>query len=53
MAGMITAVAVMIGMSPAMLAHHLPLTDEIEQALDRGTGPLGRLLRMVEGLRAR
>jgi c-di-GMP-related signal transduction protein len=47
-AGMIAAVGVMIGMSPAMLAHHLPLTEEIENALSRGTGPLGRLLRTVE-----
>jgi c-di-GMP-related signal transduction protein len=47
-AGMITAVAVMIGMSPAMLAHHLPLVAEIETALNRGSGPLGRLLRTVE-----
>jgi c-di-GMP-related signal transduction protein len=47
-AGMIAAVGVMIGMSPAMLAHHLPITTEIETALGRGTGPLGRLLRTVE-----
>jgi c-di-GMP-related signal transduction protein len=47
-AGMIAAVGVMIGMSPAMLAHHLPLTEEIANALSRGTGPLGRLLRTVE-----
>lgn len=47
-AGLITAVAAMIGMSPAMLAHHLPLTDDIETALGRGAGQLGRLLRTVE-----
>jgi EAL and modified HD-GYP domain-containing signal transduction protein len=47
-AGLISAVAVMIGMSPRMLAHHLPLTHEIEVALARGAGPLGRLLRTVE-----
>jgi c-di-GMP-related signal transduction protein len=47
-AGLVTAVAALIGVTPAMLAQHLPLTEEIEEALARGTGPLGRLLRTVE-----
>jgi c-di-GMP-related signal transduction protein len=47
MAGLITAVAQMIGMSPASMAHQLPLTPEIELALERGAGPLGQVLRVV------
>jgi EAL and modified HD-GYP domain-containing signal transduction protein len=47
-AGLVTAVAQLIAVTPAMLAQHLPLTDEIEEALARGTGSLGRLLRTVE-----
>jgi c-di-GMP-related signal transduction protein len=47
-AGLVTAVAALIGVTPAMLAQHLPLTEEIEEALARGTGALGRLLRTVE-----
>jgi EAL and modified HD-GYP domain-containing signal transduction protein len=47
-AGLVTAVAQLIGVTPAMLAQHLPLTEDIEEALARGTGTLGRLLRTVE-----
>ncbi|WP_305783479.1 EAL and HDOD domain-containing protein [Symbioplanes lichenis] len=47
MAGLITAVAQMLGMSPASMAHQLPLTPEIESALERGAGPLGQVLRVV------
>ncbi|MFI5934468.1 EAL and HDOD domain-containing protein [Actinoplanes sp. NPDC051494] len=47
MAGLITAVAQMIGITPASMAHQLPLTPEIEAALERGTGPLGQVLRIV------
>ncbi|MFF5289762.1 EAL and HDOD domain-containing protein [Paractinoplanes globisporus] len=47
-AGLITAVAGLLGVTPATLAHHLPLTTELESGLTRGTGPLGRLLRTVE-----
>ncbi|GAA2580296.1 HDOD domain-containing protein [Winogradskya consettensis] len=47
MAGLITAVAQMLGISPASMAHQLPLTPEIEQALERGTGKIGQVLRVV------
>jgi len=47
-AGLVTSVAELLAVTPAMLAQHLPLTDEIEGALARGAGPLGRLLRTVE-----
>jgi c-di-GMP-related signal transduction protein len=47
-AGLVTAVAVLLAVTPAMLAQHLPLTEEIDNALARGTGNLGRLLRTVE-----
>lgn len=47
-AGLVTAVAALLAVTPAMLAQHLPLTDEIEIALARGAGALGRLLRTVE-----
>jgi c-di-GMP-related signal transduction protein len=47
-AGLLTAVAPLFGVTAAMLAHHLPLTAEIENALSRGTGNLGRLLRTVD-----
>ncbi|MFI5493892.1 EAL and HDOD domain-containing protein [Actinoplanes sp. NPDC051859] len=48
MAGLITAVAQMIGLSPAAIAHQLPLSTEIAKALARGTGPLGQVLRVVD-----
>ncbi|MEV4642076.1 HDOD domain-containing protein [Actinoplanes sp. NPDC049548] len=47
MAGLITAVAQMIGLSPAAIAHQLPLDTEISSALERGIGPLGQVLRVV------
>ncbi|BCJ48716.1 hypothetical protein Asp14428_01910 [Actinoplanes sp. NBRC 14428] len=47
MAGLITAVAQMIGLSPAAIAHQLPLDIEISAALERGTGALGQVLRVV------
>ncbi|MFI5896900.1 EAL and HDOD domain-containing protein [Actinoplanes sp. NPDC051513] len=47
-AGLIAAVAPILGMSPAMLAHHLPLETEIANALSRGVGRFGQLLRTVE-----
>jgi EAL and modified HD-GYP domain-containing signal transduction protein len=47
-AGLIAAVAPIFGVTAAQLAHHLPLTTEIDSALSRGTGALGRLLRTVE-----
>jgi len=47
-AGVVTAVAPMLGMTPTMLVHHLPLAEEIEKAVTRGAGPMGRLLRVIE-----
>jgi EAL and modified HD-GYP domain-containing signal transduction protein len=47
MAGLITAVAVLLGITPAAMAHHLPLTADIDAALERGIGPLGQLLRVI------
>jgi c-di-GMP-related signal transduction protein len=47
MAGLITAVAELLGMSPSALSHQLPLSVEIGAALTRGTGPLGQVLRVV------
>ena len=37
----------MLGISPAAMAHQLPLSTDIEAALERGTGPLGQVLRVV------
>ncbi|GGQ40306.1 EAL and HDOD domain-containing protein [Couchioplanes azureus] len=47
-AGLITAVAQLLGITPASLVSHLPLTADIGAALTRGTGPLGRMLRVVD-----
>jgi c-di-GMP-related signal transduction protein len=47
MAGLITSVAAMLGLSPAAMAHQLPLSPDIAGALERGTGPLGQVLRVV------
>ncbi|MCM4085162.1 EAL and HDOD domain-containing protein [Paractinoplanes hotanensis] len=47
MAGLITAVAELLGVSAASMAHRLPLTADIEGALERGAGPLGQMLRVV------
>ncbi|MEV4708473.1 HDOD domain-containing protein [Actinoplanes sp. NPDC049316] len=47
MAGLITAVAGLLAMSPAAVAHQLPLSPEVASALERGTGPLGQVLRVV------
>ncbi|HEX5204867.1 EAL and HDOD domain-containing protein [Paractinoplanes rhizophilus] len=47
-AGLVAAVAPILGMSPTTLAHHLPLEADIAAALSRGVGPYGRLLRTVE-----
>jgi EAL and modified HD-GYP domain-containing signal transduction protein len=47
MAGLIGAVAAMLGLSPAAMAHQLPLSADIAGALERGTGPIGQVLRVV------
>jgi c-di-GMP-related signal transduction protein len=47
MAGLIGAVATMLGLSNAAMAHQLPLSADIAGALERGTGPIGQVLRVV------
>ncbi|GLY97624.1 cyclic diguanylate phosphodiesterase [Actinoplanes sp. NBRC 103695] len=47
MAGLIAAVAGLLGTTPAALARQLPLSLEIDSALSRGAGPLGQVLRVV------
>jgi c-di-GMP-related signal transduction protein len=47
MAGLIGAVAGMLGLSNAAMAHQLPLSADIAGALERGTGPIGQVLRVV------
>ena len=48
MTGLITAIAGLLGVNAASMAHRLPLTADIEAALERGAGPLGQLLRVVD-----
>jgi EAL and modified HD-GYP domain-containing signal transduction protein len=47
MAGLITAVAGLLGITSAAMAHQLSLTADIDAALERGIGPLGQLLRVI------
>jgi c-di-GMP-related signal transduction protein len=47
MTGLVTGVAELLGVTPAALAQHLPVTADISAALMRGTGPLGQLLRVI------
>ncbi|MEV4636436.1 HDOD domain-containing protein [Actinoplanes sp. NPDC049548] len=47
-AGLITAVAELLGITASSLVNHLPLTPDLCAALTRGTGPLGRMLRVVD-----
>lgn len=48
MAGVVSGVARLLGMSGAAMAEHLPLSAEISAALADGSGPLGEVLRMVD-----
>jgi len=48
MAGLITAVAALLGTTGSALSHQLPLSLEIGAALTRGAGPLGQVLRVVD-----
>jgi c-di-GMP-related signal transduction protein len=48
MAGVVTGVAALLGMARAAMAAQLPLSAEMSAALVRGTGPLGRVLRIVD-----
>jgi c-di-GMP-related signal transduction protein len=47
-AGLIAGIATVLGTTPAALAHQLPLHLDIRDALTRGAGPLGQLLRVVD-----
>jgi EAL and modified HD-GYP domain-containing signal transduction protein len=47
MAGLITGVAELLGISASAMSHQLPLSHEIGAALTRGAGPLGQVLRVV------
>ena len=47
-AGLVTAVADLLGITAASLVNHLPLTADLSAALTRGTGRLGRMLRVVD-----
>jgi EAL and modified HD-GYP domain-containing signal transduction protein len=48
MAGLITGVAALLNMSNASLSDQLPLSTEIADALLDGTGPVGRVLHIVD-----
>ncbi|MDY7090885.1 MAG: HDOD domain-containing protein [Actinomycetota bacterium] len=48
MVGLLTAVSGLLGVSAATLARRLPLSRDIETALDRGVGQLGHMLRVVD-----
>ena len=45
--GLLSGVAELIGQSTAQLAVHLPLSDEVSDALTNGTGRLGHILAVV------
>ncbi|BCJ54245.1 cyclic diguanylate phosphodiesterase [Actinoplanes sp. NBRC 14428] len=47
-AGLITAVAELLGITASSMVNHLPLTADLVAALTRGIGPLGRMLRVVD-----
>jgi EAL and modified HD-GYP domain-containing signal transduction protein len=48
MAGLISGVAALLGMTRAGMAAQLPLSTEMSAALVRNAGPLGRVLRIVD-----
>jgi c-di-GMP-related signal transduction protein len=48
MAGLVSGVAVLLGMTRTAMAAQLPLSVEMAAALVRGAGPLGRVLRIVD-----
>jgi c-di-GMP-related signal transduction protein len=45
--GLLSGVAEMIGQTPGELAGHLPLSDEVSEALTEGASRLGRVLAVV------
>jgi EAL and modified HD-GYP domain-containing signal transduction protein len=52
MAGLITGVADLLGQTHAAMAVQLPLAADLTAALVHGTGPLGRVLRIVNAYEA-
>jgi c-di-GMP-related signal transduction protein len=48
MAGVVSGVAALLGMTRTAMAAQLPLSPDMTAALTRGTGPLGRVLRIVD-----
>jgi EAL and modified HD-GYP domain-containing signal transduction protein len=48
MAGLISGVADLLGLPHAAMADQLPLSPELTAALAHGTGPLGRVLQVVD-----
>lgn len=47
MAGLIVGVAELLDLTPAAMAHQIPLAADVATALVDGTGPLGEVLRVV------
>jgi EAL and modified HD-GYP domain-containing signal transduction protein len=48
MAGVISGVAALLGLSRTTMVAQLPLSVEMSAALVRGTGPLGRVLHVAD-----
>jgi c-di-GMP-related signal transduction protein len=48
MAGVVSGVAALLGMTRSVMAAQLPLSAEMSAALIRGVGPLGRVLQIVD-----
>jgi EAL and modified HD-GYP domain-containing signal transduction protein len=48
MAGVVSGVAGLLGMTRRAMAAQLPLSAEMSAALVRGAGPLGRVLQIVD-----
>jgi EAL and modified HD-GYP domain-containing signal transduction protein len=48
MAGLISAVADLLGLQRAAMAQQLPLSADVAEALERGTGKLGQVLTVVD-----
>jgi EAL and modified HD-GYP domain-containing signal transduction protein len=52
MAGVVSGVAGLLGLTPESMASHLPLTPEISTALADGSGPIGQVLSVVDAYEA-
>jgi EAL and modified HD-GYP domain-containing signal transduction protein len=48
MAGVVSGMAGLLGLTPAAMASHLPLAPEISAALVDGAGPIGQVLSVVD-----